>query len=1205
MDLDDDSDVDLLEYRAAYAGATGALLWRINDGTGTFSAPAPFEALGSSVVDRLPGVADLNADGKPDLVGAFINADEKRWFRNAGGGVFVTMPVVPGTASASFGRDYDVDQDGDQDLLFTGGSAGMLCALNTDGLGAFAPATEAADIPPVSFDMGDADNDGDLDLVITNQLGPFTSIYGYLQTAPGIFGSSMSPPAPAITPYGIAWLDMDGDGDVDPTASGGSLLYYPYNGSNDLLAGVNSGVQTGTLRAWNRIDLDEDGDMDLVAAAGGRLVWVEALAPGSFTIHFSSDVVATIEQMSIADIDSDGDPDFLVLTPDGRLQAWNEMEAGAFGTWHILYAEPDEPSDVEATDVDGDGDPDAVVAAPINGLIGWYANTDGSGAFGPFNLIRAEADSVLAIDAGDLDGDSDMDIVCAEAGSGLLNWLENNGDGTAWTVHALATGLSRPNTVRIIDLANDGDPDVVFTTHGDENFQVCWNNAGTLSAPASIGSIGAGPSSMDVADFNHDDQWDVVISAQGGTGTNDIVLFKGTPDGTAFEPMQMVIPDITNARQVWAQDVDEDTHVDLFYVHESNGRVSRLNGDGQGLFCCTTPMTATDLNIRKIEMGDFDNDGYYDMVAMRSGINGALYYHGQGGGSFDPGVPTITTTWVNGTDLTAFDKDTDGDLDLLMCNSGNDRVGTIENFYGSPYRISGSIFLDLDASGTLSGGDEPALFIPVVSAPYVSTPYTNPLGDYSLYLEEGAYTVSAPFVSPCWAISTGSTSYNEVLTPIQPAVSDRDFGYAVDCDSTVVSITRSNSSICSGLRAINFHLYNTGTTRPEGSLRVTLDQLTSFVSSTPPPTTQDGDTIWYDVDSLDYFGQLQVQVRVTGPGVDFIGDTMHFDARFFAEDDLGSPLGEFSTAWEQRVLCAYDPNDKAVEPAGAGSAGLIPIDTERLIYTVRFQNTGNDTATTVVIHDHLSTQFDLSSLQVLGWTHPFTLRIENDGEALFRFDNIMLPDSGADQLGSQGHVIFSITLLPGLSAGTVINNTAQIVFDLNPPIITNTTVNTLFDCALATAGISDIGNNILLASPGVHYQWSLNGVELEGATEQALVATENGAYTVVVTDTIGCTPTSPPFPFVITGTREPSTARILCYPDPFAQQITVMLPTEPAPGTSLELIDAQGRSVLRIPATSRSLVISGDGLPAGVFTLRCIGAGEVPLRTVRVVHLER
>ncbi|MEO8589744.1 MAG: hypothetical protein ABI432_10275, partial [Flavobacteriales bacterium] len=33
VDLDDDGDVDLLEYRATYAGATGALMWRVNDGT--------------------------------------------------------------------------------------------------------------------------------------------------------------------------------------------------------------------------------------------------------------------------------------------------------------------------------------------------------------------------------------------------------------------------------------------------------------------------------------------------------------------------------------------------------------------------------------------------------------------------------------------------------------------------------------------------------------------------------------------------------------------------------------------------------------------------------------------------------------------------------------------------------------------------------------------------------------------------------------------------------------------------------------------------------------------------------------------------------------------------------------------------------------------------------------------------------------------
>ncbi|MEO8590652.1 MAG: T9SS type A sorting domain-containing protein, partial [Flavobacteriales bacterium] len=280
-----------------------------------------------------------------------------------------------------------------------------------------------------------------------------------------------------------------------------------------------------------------------------------------------------------------------------------------------------------------------------------------------------------------------------------------------------------------------------------------------------------------------------------------------------------------------------------------------------------------------------------------------------------------------------------------------------------------------------------------------------------------------------------------------------------------------------------------------------------------------------------------------------------------------------------------------------------PIDTERLIYTIRFQNTGNDTATTVVIHDQLSPQLDHGSLQVLGWTHPFTLSVEAGGEALFTFNNIMLPDSGADQLGSQGHLIFSIAPLPASPAGTVIENTARIVFDLNEPVITNSTLNTLFDCLLASTSIADLGDNTLLAGPGLHYQWALDGVDLPGADQQALVATESGSYTVTVTDSIGCTPTSAPYALIITAVAALNASSIITHPDPFTHTTTVVLPTDPADGTVLQVIDAQGRCVMLVPANSRSITLHGDELGTGVFTLRCITKDGSIYRVGRVVHL--
>jgi uncharacterized repeat protein (TIGR01451 family) len=136
------------------------------------------------------------------------------------------------------------------------------------------------------------------------------------------------------------------------------------------------------------------------------------------------------------------------------------------------------------------------------------------------------------------------------------------------------------------------------------------------------------------------------------------------------------------------------------------------------------------------------------------------------------------------------------------------------------------------------------------------------------------------------------------------------------------------------------------------------------------------------------------------------------------------------------ITCAYDPNDKQVWPA-RGADNRVN-DGEELLYTIRFQNTGTDTAFRVVIHDRLSPDLDWATLRPLAASHPFTSSLSENGLLEFRFDNILLPDSAANRAGSQGFVSFLVRLHAGLPLNTVIGNTADIYFDLNPPITTNT-----------------------------------------------------------------------------------------------------------------------------------------------------------------------
>lgn len=143
------------------------------------------------------------------------------------------------------------------------------------------------------------------------------------------------------------------------------------------------------------------------------------------------------------------------------------------------------------------------------------------------------------------------------------------------------------------------------------------------------------------------------------------------------------------------------------------------------------------------------------------------------------------------------------------------------------------------------------------------------------------------------------------------------------------------------------------------------------------------------------------------------------------------------------ILCmenrdSYDPNEKRAYPKGFSDAHYIEANTE-LEYVLHFQNTGTDTAFTVVIEDQLSQYLKPASIRTGVSSHPYTYTLNVDGKLTFTFEDIMLPDSNINEAASNGYVKFKIDQQRDLPIGTVINNEAAIFFDFNDPIITNQT----------------------------------------------------------------------------------------------------------------------------------------------------------------------
>ncbi len=187
----------------------------------------------------------------------------------------------------------------------------------------------------------------------------------------------------------------------------------------------------------------------------------------------------------------------------------------------------------------------------------------------------------------------------------------------------------------------------------------------------------------------------------------------------------------------------------------------------------------------------------------------------------------------------------------------------------------------------------------------------------------------------------------------------------------------------------------------------------------------------------------------------------------------------------QEVIGAWDPNDKAALPVGYGAPHYIEANTD-LDYKIRFQNTGTDTAFNIIVRDTLSGLLDITTLRPGASSFPYNLSIEEENILVFRFNNIMLPDSNVNEAASHGFLKFKISQMPDLADDNVIENSAAIYFDFNKPVITNTVMHTIGqDFILHTEVVFDqsvklsVAPNPMLSHSEFRLSKSFNNLRIE------------------------------------------------------------------------------------------------------------------------------
>ncbi|MFN0032459.1 MAG: PKD domain-containing protein [Flavobacteriales bacterium] len=491
--------------------------------------------------------------------------------------------------------------------------------------------------------------------------------------------------------------------------------------------------------------------------------------------------------------------------------------------------------------------------------------------------------------------------------------------------------------------------------------------------------------------------------------------------------------------------------------------------------------------------------------------------------------------------------------------------------------LSGFIFYDENENGIFDEGEEPLPFFPYANGAG-TIQFSDEDGYYSAYCTYGTNTVALIADPDLWTTTT-PTSFTTALDDNQNESINNNFGIVPNGNSqTILNGQISNSNTwCMFENTQNISVSNDGNTQPAGYIIYTIDEQCTYISADPAPYLIDGNNLYFSFESLGFAATAFFNVVLDMPDNAENGDQLFFNLQTFYFDGLDEQLVETDPV-VSTLLCSYDPNDKR-ELNGEGDLGMLAPNTT-LDYVVRFQNTGTATAFDVVISDQLPSQLVFNTLDPVASSHPFTASVSEAGLATFVFDNIMLPDSGSNFEGSIGFIHFRIDQQQNLPNGTVINNDAQIFFDMNSPITTNETTTTIFQCESNELNISVEGVVIEILDAVSEVQWFFNGSPMLNIG-YTITATQTGVYYAVATLQNGCIATSTEVSIV--GLNELVTEQFELYPNPANDITNLLLGATPS---DVIITNSLGQSVLFISNLSGLSQIDCSLLQSGSYIIQ-------------------
>ncbi len=1218
-DIDGDGDIDVI-----YADhRNGSINWFQNLGEGNFSAREQITSEWFGRISMLPH--DLDGDGDLDIVVWSHNI--LAWHENLGGGNFSDRQIIPtGTPFyLTTVKIIDFDNDGDEDFLFSDSFHVFVMPKITEGVyGAALPINENdtnLENQILDFAVLDMDNDGLKDIAVskdTTGMGWYQNLGDYDFEPFQLIDATVEVNQPSNYPdRTMVVYDFDDDGDDDLFYANVNTLWVYENitdgvfepGLELLTVEITYPVKAPDIEIGN---FNDDENLDLFISYYGYPTNVfNDPTPSIYQYEFNGTEFEPIEEMMVDvnfitsidlhDIDQDGDVDILAFST-------GENEVVLFENSDGIYTnESDEISEglsgiteTIAADIDGDFDLDILVASPNDGKLSWYER-DETGSFLPQKVILNNINEVDIFLAEDVDQDGDIDLVLSDDTDAGEFWLENNGDGTFTNTHDLASFNSTHASIIFTDFDGDGILDLLYTQSIPNFFILKGQGNGNFSGSQQFGVNEIGEfQDQTIFDVDEDGFQDIVGYFETFEGGNkQIGWYKNDGNGNFNEFFPIAAMDYdAHEFQIEHTDLNQDGLQDLImrsspFSSTLPVHVDVLQNLGSGNF--SSPVLVEDelSGVRGMGIADLNLDGFPDLILSRvqpqyvtntgpsePPINKYIQiYYNDGTGQFLS--PELFYAGGSFFDHLSFpDMDSDGDTDMILSSSIVSEIVVIQNQKYSPVRVSGEIFLDENQNGIKDSTETYPNWVDISSTPQAVNFLLTDSGRYLLSFSdyEETYTV-APELPASWGISTEHQSYTFTIGSDFSPLDTLDFGIY-----PLVELPNFDVELAGGWPRCDrdvpywITLDNQGTTVGGGTIHLELDNLLDYVDANVEPDSIIDQNIYWHFDSLGSYDGIGIEVTVHMPNFGSIGELMTTTLEA-AVTDIGENPYYYADTLNQIMACTYDPNDKQVDPDQEYIS-----NEQDLNYLIRFQNTGTDTAFTVIVSDQLSPYLDWTTIQMVGSSHEMEYSVSNQGELLFTFVDIQLPDSNVNNIGSQGFARFQISTIGDLSPNTAIHNTAKIYFDYNPAIVTNT-VTSKIECYIAPEPHISYEFPYLISgvTEGVSYQWYLDGAAVFGATESTFTPQANGIYTVTVWDVNGCSTLSEEYLFesLSVNDRDPLTLDI--YPVPSSGAVHFAFSKNLTGNHHLTIYNYQGMAVKQISNLSGSQFVISEGFLSNGF----------------------